>query len=189
MALMYLPLYVFLLGICSTLLWLPALGVGIGLLVCRPSCRRKLGVLFGLWGLSMVLLLGDSLGRVERKRPAAKLGVHRASIFLGSRIDCAVDCRSLVCRTALFQEVDRLPCKNRMCTVCVCCVFGGIFLFGVDHPDGRGGNLAGAAGGHAEDYLERDHLFLLSLRRAVSAGRVSGVVGNPLGSWRAGMVK
>lgn len=58
MALMYLPLYLLLLGICSTVLWLPALGVGIILLVRRPSCRRKLGVLFGLWGLSMVLLLG-----------------------------------------------------------------------------------------------------------------------------------
>ena len=60
MALMYLPLYLFLLGICSAFLWLPALGVGIGLLVLRPSCRRKLGVLFGLWGLSMVLLLGTA---------------------------------------------------------------------------------------------------------------------------------
>ena len=60
MALMYLPLYLFLLGICSVFLWLPALGVGIGLLVLRPSCRRKLGVLFGLWGLSMVLLLGTA---------------------------------------------------------------------------------------------------------------------------------
>lgn len=60
MALIYLPFYLFILGICSTLLWLPALGVGIGLLVCRPSCRRKLGVLFGLWGLSMVLLLGTA---------------------------------------------------------------------------------------------------------------------------------
>ncbi len=58
MALMYLPLYLVLLGICSTVLWLPALGVGIILLVRQPSCRRKLGVLFGLWGLSMVLLLG-----------------------------------------------------------------------------------------------------------------------------------
>lgn len=58
MALMYLPFYLVLLGICSTVLWLPALGVGIILLVRQPSCRRKLGVLFGLWGLSMVLLLG-----------------------------------------------------------------------------------------------------------------------------------
>lgn len=58
MALMYLPLYLLLLGICSAFLWLPALGVGIGLLVRRPNCRRKLGVLFGMWGLSMVLLLG-----------------------------------------------------------------------------------------------------------------------------------
>lgn len=61
MALMYLLLYLFLLlGICSVFLWLPALGVGIGLLVLRSSCRRKLGVLFGLWGLSMVLLLGTA---------------------------------------------------------------------------------------------------------------------------------
>lgn len=60
MALMYVPFYLLLLGLCSTLLWLPALGVGIGLLVRRPSCRRKLGVLFGLWGLSMVLLLGTA---------------------------------------------------------------------------------------------------------------------------------
>lgn len=57
MALMYLPLYLLLLGICSAFLWLPALGVGIGLLVLRPNCRRKLGVLFGMWGLSLVLLL------------------------------------------------------------------------------------------------------------------------------------
>lgn len=58
MALMYLPLYLLLLGICSTVLWLPALGIGIVLLIRRASCRRKLGMLFGLWGLSMVLLLG-----------------------------------------------------------------------------------------------------------------------------------
>ena len=43
MALMYLPLYLFLLGICSVFLWLPALGVGSGLLVLRPSFRRQLG--------------------------------------------------------------------------------------------------------------------------------------------------
>lgn len=58
MALMYLPLYLLLFGLCSALLWLPDLGVGIILLVRRPVYRRKLGVLFGLWGLSMVLLLG-----------------------------------------------------------------------------------------------------------------------------------
>lgn len=132
---------------------------------------------------------GDSLGRVERKRPAAKLGVHRAGIFLGSSIDCAVDCRSLVRRTALSREMDGCLVKIGCALSVFAVFFGGIFLFGVDYPDGRGGNLAGAAGSYAEVFLSGCHLLLLPLQWALPAGRISGVVRNPMGYSRVQMTQ
>lgn len=49
MALLYLPLYLVLIGFLSVFLWIPAFGLGIYLLVRQPRCRLVLGVLFALW--------------------------------------------------------------------------------------------------------------------------------------------
>ena len=101
MALMYLPLYLLLLGICSAFLWLPALGAGNRFAGSPAKLPTETGR--AVWHVGAVHgpASGDRLGRVELKRPAAKLGVHRAGIFLGSGICCAADCRSLVRRTTL----------------------------------------------------------------------------------------
>ena len=177
MALMYLPLYLFLLGICSVFLWLPALGVGIGLLVLRPSCRRKLGVLFGLWGLSMVLLLGTAWAE-SNVSVRLRNWVYTVPVYFWGAV-------SIVLLIAIaWYAVQHFPAKWIGCLVkigCALSVFGGIFLFGVDYPDGRGGNLAGAAGSYAEVFLSGCHLLLLPLQWALPAGRISGVVGNPMG--------
>lgn len=57
MVLMYLPYFLFFLGLCSVLLWLPAYGLGIFLLIREKGCRRVLGVLFTLWVLAAALVL------------------------------------------------------------------------------------------------------------------------------------
>lgn len=189
MALMYLPLYLFLLGICSAFLWLPALGVGIGLLVLRPSCRRKLGVLFGLWGLSMVLLLGTAWAE-SNVSVRLRNWVYTVPVYFWGAV-------SIVLLIAVaWYAVQHFPAKWIGCLVKIGCAlsvfavfFGGIFLFGVDYPDGRGGNLAGAAGSYAEVFLSGCHLLLLPLQWALPAGRISGVVRNPMGYSRVQMTQ
>ncbi|MGO5021978.1 hypothetical protein ACTQ4E_02630 [Lawsonibacter sp. LCP25S3_G6] len=59
MALLYLPLYLVLIGFLSVFLWIPAFGLGVFLLVREKGCRLVLGVLFALWApaLALVLLL------------------------------------------------------------------------------------------------------------------------------------
>ena len=59
MALLYLPLYLVLIGFLSVFLWIPAFALGIFLLVRQRRCRPVLGTLFGLWApaLALVLLL------------------------------------------------------------------------------------------------------------------------------------
>ncbi len=59
MALLYLPLYLVLIGFLSVFLWIPAFGLGVFLLVREKGCRLVLGVLFTLWApaLALVLLL------------------------------------------------------------------------------------------------------------------------------------
>lgn len=59
MALMYLPLYLVLIGFLSVFLWIPAFFLGIFLLVREKGCRLVLGILYALWApaLALVLLL------------------------------------------------------------------------------------------------------------------------------------
>lgn len=59
MALLYLPLYLVLIGFLSVFLWIPAFALGIFLLVREKGCRLVLGILYGLWApaLALVLLL------------------------------------------------------------------------------------------------------------------------------------
>lgn len=59
MALLYLPLYLVLIGFLSVFLWIPAFALGIFLLVRDKGCRLVLGILYGLWApaLALVLLL------------------------------------------------------------------------------------------------------------------------------------
>ena len=59
MALLYLPLYLVLIGFLSVFLWIPAFALGIFLLVREKGSRLVLGILYGLWApaLALVLLL------------------------------------------------------------------------------------------------------------------------------------
>ncbi len=59
MALLYLPLYLVLIGFLSVFLWIPAFFLGIFLLVREKGSRLVLGILYGLWApaLALVLLL------------------------------------------------------------------------------------------------------------------------------------
>ena len=68
---------------------------------------------------------GDSLGRVERKRPAAKLGVHRAGIFLG-----AVSIVLLI--AVAWYAVQHFPAKWIGCLVKIGCALSvfAVFLVG-----------------------------------------------------------
>lgn len=57
MALLYLPLYLVLLGFLSVILWIPAFFLGIFLLVRETRSRLVLGLLYGLWAPSLALVL------------------------------------------------------------------------------------------------------------------------------------
>lgn len=57
MSLLYLPLYLVLIGFLSVFLWIPAFGLGIYLLVRETRCRLVLGVLFALWAPVLALVL------------------------------------------------------------------------------------------------------------------------------------
>ena len=57
MALLYLPLYLVLIGFLSVILWIPAFFLGIFLLVREKRSRLVLGILYGLWAPSLALVL------------------------------------------------------------------------------------------------------------------------------------
>ena len=181
MALMYLPLYLFLLGICSAFLVAACTGSGDRFTGSPASCRRKLGVLFGLWGLSMVLLLGTAWAE-SNVSVRLRNWVYTVPVYFWGAV-------SIVLLIAVaWYAVQHFPAKWIGCLVKIGCALSvfAVFLVGFFYlvlitRHGRGGNLAGAAGSYAEVFLSGCHLLLLPLQWALPAGRISGVVGNPMG--------
>lgn len=89
MALLYLPLYLVLIGLVSTVLWIPAFGLGVYLLVREPGCRLSLGVLFALWAPVLVLVL--LLTRAEEALEVRfRDWIHTVPVYLWALISIAL---------------------------------------------------------------------------------------------------
>lgn len=89
MALLYLPLYLVLIGFLSVFLWIPAFFLGIFLLVREKGCRLVLGVLFALWAPALALVL--LLPRAEQAM-GIKLRdwVHALPVYLWALLSIAL---------------------------------------------------------------------------------------------------
>lgn len=89
MALLYLPLYLVLIGFLSTVLWIPAFGLGVYLLVREPRCRLGLGILFALWAPVLVLVL--ILPRAEKALEIHfRDWLHAVPVYLWALISMAL---------------------------------------------------------------------------------------------------
>lgn len=100
MALLYLPLYLVLIGFLSVFLWIPAFGLGIYLLVRQPRCRLVLGVLFALWApvLALVLILPRAESALEVH---FRDWLHALPVYLWALISIA-----------LLVAIARYACKH-----------------------------------------------------------------------------
>lgn len=131
MALLYLPLYLVFVGFLSVLLWFPALGLGIFLLVRDRRCRPVLGALFALWAPALALVL--LLPRAEEAAGVMlRDWVHALPVYLWALLSMALLAAVAVYALKFFSKPWARPCLKIGCALTVLAVLTvGVFYLGL----------------------------------------------------------
>ena len=139
MALLYLPLYLVFIGFLSVLLWFPALGLGIFLLVRMKASRPTLGTLFALWAPALALVL--LLPRAEEAAGVMlRDWVHAIPVYLWALLSMALLTAVAFYALKFFSKPWARLCLKLGCALTVLAVLTvGVFYLGLTgRPEGEG---------------------------------------------------